>query len=89
MSYEWVAIDLDGAIAPADAVRLARRSWPRALVAVLSYRWSEDEQPARDEADHVIHKPVRAAELDALFARLRLGVGGVGAASAQRLRTVL
>lgn len=66
----WITIDLDGGISPSDAVRIARRSWPGALVAIVSYWWSEDERLAHTEADHVIHKPVRAPELKALFARL-------------------
>ncbi len=66
----WITVDLDGGVSPSDAVRVARRSWPGALVAIVSYWWSEDERLAHAEADHVIHKPVRAAELEALFARI-------------------
>jgi len=65
--YAWITIDLDGVIAPSRAVRTARRLWAGALLAVLSYRWSDREQLAREQADLVIHKPVRASELDALF----------------------
>lgn len=68
--YAWITVDLDGGVSPSDAVRVSRRSWPGALVAIVSYWWSEDERLAHAEADHVIHKPVRAPELKALFARL-------------------
>ena len=71
--YAWVSVDLDGAVAPSDAVRVARCSWPGALIAVLSYWWSDREQLARDQADHVIHKPIRAPELDAFFQSLSGG----------------
>ena len=71
--FAWITIDLDGVTAPSRVVRMARRLWPRTLLAVLSYRWSDREHPASKQADHVIHKPVRAAELDALFHSL----GGV------------
>ena len=70
-SYDWVAIDLDGAIAPSEGVRLARRGWPRARVAVLSYWWSERDAIARDLADIVIHKPLRSPEVLALLRTLR------------------
>ncbi len=70
-SYDWVAIDLDGAIAPSEGVRLARRGWPRARVAVLSYWWSERDSIARDLADIVIHKPLRSPEVLALLRTLR------------------
>ena len=70
-SYDWVAIDLDGAIAPSEGVRLARRGWPRARVAVLSYWWSERDAIARDLADVVIHKPLRSPEVVALLRTLR------------------
>ena len=65
--YGWVTVDLDGAIAPADAVRLARRVWPDSRLAVLSYWWSERDTVARGLADLVIHKPLRSHELRALF----------------------
>lgn len=65
--YRWVTIDLDAAIAPSDAVRLARRSWPEARIAVLSCWWSERDAVARDLADVVIHKPLRSTELLALL----------------------
>ncbi len=71
--YAWVSVDLDGAIAPSEGVRVARRAWPDALIAVLSYWWSEREQLARDRADHVIHKPIRAPEIEALFQSLNGG----------------
>ena len=70
VTYAWVSVDLDGAVAPSDAVRVARRSWPGAIIAVLSYWWSDREQIARNQADHVIHKPIRAPELDAFFQSL-------------------
>ena len=62
-AYHWVGVDLDGAIAPSEAVRLARCSWPAARVVVLSGWWSERDVFARDLADLVIHKPLRAPEL--------------------------
>ena len=62
-AYQWVGVDLDGAIAPSEAVRLARCSWPAARVVVLSGWWSERDVFARDLADLVIHKPLRAPEL--------------------------
>jgi hypothetical protein len=65
--YGWVTIDLDGAIGPADAVRLARQVWPDARLAVLSYWWSERDTIARGLADLVIHKPLRSHELRALL----------------------
>ena len=64
--YHLVTIDLDGAVAPQEAVKLARSAWPLARVAVLSFWWSEQEI-ARDEAEVVIHKPLRAAELRAFL----------------------
>ena len=64
--YHLVTIDLDGAVAPQEAVTLARSAWPLARVAVLSFWWSEQEI-ARDEAEVVIHKPLRAAELRAFL----------------------
>lgn len=67
----WITIDLDGGVSPSDAVRVARLSWPGTLVAVVSYWWSERDQHALAQADHVIHKPVRAVELDALLASFR------------------
>ncbi len=78
--YGWITIDLDGALAPLDAVRSARCSWPGALVAIVSYWWSEDERVAHAEADYVVHKPVRATELEALFAACR-APNGAGTAS--------
>lgn len=65
--YDCVTVDLDGAVAPSEAVRLARHSWPQARIAVLSHWWSEREQLARELADLVIHKPLRAAELRAFL----------------------
>lgn len=69
-AYHWVGVDLDGAIAPSEAVRLARRSWPAACVVVLSGWWSERDVFARDLADLVIHKPLRAPELLAFLRAL-------------------
>lgn len=69
--YDWVAIDLDSSIAPSEGVRLARRGWPDARVAVLSYWWSERDAIARDLADIVIHKPLRSPEVLALLRTLR------------------
>jgi DNA-binding response OmpR family regulator len=68
--YDWISVDLDGPVAPAESVRLSRYSWPRAFLAVLSYAWSDRERLARERADYVIHKPVRAKELEALFLTL-------------------
>ena len=65
--YRWVSLDLDAAVAPREAVRLARRRWPAARVALLSCWWSERDRIARDLADLVIHKPLRSAELRALL----------------------
>lgn len=65
--YPWVAVDLDGDIAPSKAVRLAHRSWPAARVAVLSCWWSERDTVAGDRADVVIHKPLRSPELRAFL----------------------
>lgn len=66
-AYQWVTIDLQDAMAPAEAVRLARSIWPDARLAVLSYWWSERDTLARQLADLVIHKPPRAQELRALI----------------------
>jgi hypothetical protein len=65
--YHWVAVDLDGAIAPSAAVRRVRRSWPAARIAVLSCWWSERDTIAGDRADVVIHKPLRSPELRAFL----------------------
>ncbi len=70
-AYDWVAVDLDGVIAPSEGVRLARQAWPEARVAVLSYWWSERDVVARDLADVVIHKPLRSPEVLALLRALR------------------
>jgi len=69
--YAWITIDLDGGVTPPDAVRVARWSWPWAVVVIVSYWWSEDEHVALADADYVIHKPVRATELAALLAACR------------------
>jgi hypothetical protein len=66
--HRWVAIDLGGPVAPAEAVGLARRLWPVARIGVLSGWWSEHDAVARSLADVVIHKPIRAPEL-AVFLR--------------------
>jgi DNA-binding response OmpR family regulator len=68
-SYAWVTIDLDGGVPPADAVRVARWSWPNAVLALVRYWWSDGAPFAEASADHIIHKPVRAAELHALVIR--------------------
>ena len=65
--YQCVTVDLDGAAAPNEAVRLARSAWPLARIAVLSFWWSEQSDAAQEEADVVIHKPLRAAELRAFL----------------------
>jgi len=65
--YLCVTIDLDGAVAPKEAVRLARSAWPLARIAVLSFWWSEQADAAMDQADVIIHKPLRAAELRAFL----------------------
>ena len=67
IGYHWVAVDLDGAIAPSEGVRQARLAWPRARVAVFSCWWSERDAIARDLADIVIHKPLRSPEVLALL----------------------
>ena len=69
-AYHWVGVDLDGAIAPSEAVRLARCSWPTARVVVLSGWWSERDVFARDLADLVIHKPLRMPEMLAFLRAL-------------------
>lgn len=66
-AYDWVAVDLNGAVAPSEAVRLARQAWPDARLAVLSLCWSERDTAARDLADTVIHKPLRSVELQAFL----------------------
>ena len=79
--YQCVTVDLDGAVAPNEAVRLARSAWPLARIAVLSFWWSEQSDAALDQADVVIHKPLRAAELRA-FLRSPTGAPKVEEASA-------
>jgi hypothetical protein len=76
--YTWVAVDLDGGVSPNDAVRVARWSWPDAKIAIARYRWSDDLAHARFDADHVIHKPVRATELNALFSPARQPLAPAG-----------
>ena len=70
--YQWVAVDLDGALAPSEAVRLAREAWSDAHIAVLSCWWSERDAVARDLADVVVHKPLRSPELLAFLRVLTL-----------------
>ena len=65
--YQNVTIDLDGSFVADQAVRLARDTWPDARIAVLSHWWSEREELDREQADVVIHKPLRAAELQAFL----------------------
>jgi hypothetical protein len=62
-SYRWIAIDLDATLAPSEAMRQARATWPDARLAALSCWWSERDVIARETADTVLHKPVRSAEL--------------------------
>ncbi len=76
--YQNVTIDLDGSFVADQAVRQARDIWPDARIAVLSHWWSEREGLDREEADVVIHKPLRAAELQAV---LRSPTGAPTAAS--------
>ena len=78
--YQCVTIDLEGTIAPNEAVRLARNAWPLARIAVLSFWWSEQPNAALEQADVVIHKPLRAAELRA-FLRSPTGAPRVEEAS--------
>ncbi len=65
--YQNVTIDLDGSFVADQAVRLARDAWPDARIAVLSHWWSEREGLDREQADVVIHKPLRSAELRAFL----------------------
>ena len=65
--YQNVTIDLDGSFVAYQAVRLARDTWPGARIAVLSHWWSEREVLDLEQADVVIHKPLRAAELQAFL----------------------
>ena len=65
--YQCVTVDLDGAVVSNEAVRLARSAWPLARIAVLSFWWSDQSNAALDQADVVIHKPLRAAELRAFL----------------------
>jgi hypothetical protein len=65
--HRWVAVDLDGAMPPDAAVRLARRLWPGARIAVLSCWWSEQDAAARALADVVVHKPLRSPEIRAFL----------------------
>jgi DNA-binding response OmpR family regulator len=64
--YHWVALDMDGPVAPSEAVRVARTSWPGAQVVALSCWWSERDVVARELADLVVHKPLRPQEVQAL-----------------------
>ena len=66
-SYQNVTIDLDGSFVADQAVRLARDTWPEARIAVVSHWWSEREGLDREQADVVIHKPLRTAELQAFL----------------------
>ncbi len=77
--YQCVTVDLDGAVVPNEAVRLARSAWPLARIAVLSFWWSDQSSDALDHADVVIHKPLRAAELRA-FLRSPTGAPTAGKA---------
>ena len=84
--YQLVTVDLDGAVAPQEAVKLARSAWPLARVAVLSFWWSEQSDIAREQAEIVIHKPLRAAELRA-FLRSPTGAPTTSAAPERNDRT--
>ncbi|MEX0786808.1 MAG: hypothetical protein WD939_09240 [Dehalococcoidia bacterium] len=66
-TYDCVTVDMDGSIAPPEAVRLAHAYWPEARVALLACWWSERDSAARHQADVVIHKPLRSAELRAFL----------------------
>ncbi len=79
--YQCVTVDLDGAAAPHEAVRLVRSAWPLARIAVLSFWWSEQSDAVLDQADVIIHKPLRAAELRA-FLRSPTGAPKLEQASA-------
>lgn len=79
--YQSVTIDLDGSIVPDQAVRIAREAWPEARIAVLCHWWSERETTTREQADVVIHKPLRTAELQA-FLRSPTGAPDAGARDA-------
>ncbi len=83
--YHCVTVDLDGAVVPNEAVRLVRSAWPLARIAVLSFWWSDQSNDALDQADVVIHKPLRAAELRA-FLRSPTGAPKVGEAPAAASR---
>ena len=78
--FQCVTVDLDGAIAPRESIRLARSAWPLARIAVLRFWWSEQSDDALDQADVIIHKPLRAAELRA-FLRSPTGAPKLEAAS--------
>ena len=79
--YQNVTIDLDGSVMPDQSVRLVREAWPDARIAVLCHWWSERESLAREQADVVIHKPLRTAELQA-FLRSPTGAPDAGAGEA-------
>ena len=64
--YDCITVDLDGSIAPSEAVRIARLGWPDARVALLACWWSDRDRLA-NQADVVIHKPLRSSELRAFL----------------------
>ena len=82
--HRWVAVDLDGAVPPDTAVRLARRLWPGARIAVLSCWWSEQDVAACALADVVIHKPLRSPEIRAFLREAATLAAGLPAPSALR-----
>ena len=85
--YQCVTVDLDGAVAPGEAVQLARSAWPLARIAVLSFWWSEQSEAALEQANVVIHKPLRAAELRA-FLRSPTGAPKAEASPVEEERSV-
>jgi hypothetical protein len=79
--YRWIAIDLDATLAPSEAMRQARATWPDARLAALSCWWSERDVIARETADTVLHKPIRSTEL---LTFLKASADGVGVAPPSR-----
>jgi hypothetical protein len=65
--FGWVAVDVGCGVIPADALRLARLSWPHARLAAISPWWCDGQDAFRSMADAVIHKPLRSTELTAFF----------------------
>lgn len=78
--YSWVAIDVGCGVIPADALRLARLSWPGARVAAVTSWWCDELDAVRPLADVVIHKPLRSAEVADFLAGVHSnGQGPTGA----------